>query len=195
MSEFDGARVGASLPALGFARAFGRWQRAHEEHNAVDAYLALSECLDWAHTLDEQFALNWRPRGKADEEPLWWGWRDDPAVSSDPLFGDTMRGLRYVRNRVHHHLADALEPTTGMSLPARLPARFRTFLWRDADELPTASEGKREAELKGAYTRVLAGSPVDSALGMMAEAFVFIGSLLDPPRPRPRPPVITVVQE
>ncbi len=36
------------------------------------------------------------------------------------------------------------------------------------------------------------GKQVKTALGLMAERFVFISSLLDPPKPKPRPPAVTV---
>jgi hypothetical protein len=191
MSDFRGARVGPGLAALGYARAFARWQRASEDANAVDAYLAVSEALDWAHTLDDVIARTWRPRGAVPEDP-WWGWREDPALGGGPLLADTMRGLRYVRNRVHHHLADALESVDGFSFPITFPTRFQTFVWRDADELPRPDT---EAKGREAYSRALGGSPVDVALGMMAETFVFVSSLLDPPMPKRRPPVAIAINE
>jgi hypothetical protein len=190
MSEFDGARVGASLPALGYARALGRWQRAFDAANETDPYLALSECLDWAHTLDEVIARGWEPRGAKPKRP-WWGWRQDPALGGGARLDDTMLGLRYVRNRVHHHLADALEPIHSRTGRINFPEEtFQTFIWRDPDELP---KGREEADARDAYLRALAGSEVQYALGTMAETFVFIGSLLDPPRPRPRAPIVMTV--
>lgn len=120
-------------------------------------------------------------------ENPWRRWREDPTLGGGPYLADAMAGLGYVRNRVHHDLADALESTNDPTRPGRL-----AFIWRDAEELPGRPPKGHEAERREAYTRALAGSPVGTALGMMAETFVFIGSLLDPPRPKPRSPVVTV---
>ena len=178
MSAFDGARVGASLPARGFAKAFNRWQDAQDADDPVEAHLAVSESLEWAHALDELIARTWRPRGVVGENP-WWRWREDPALGGGPYFADTMHGLGYVRNRVHHHLADALESVEDPTSPGQF-----AFIWRDADELPTGRAAS-ETDRREAYSRALAGSPVGMALGMMSETFVFIGVLLDMPRSRP----------
>jgi hypothetical protein len=189
MANFDGARVGIGMYALGYAKAFSRWQAAEEAEDAVEAYLALCESLDWAHALDEEIARSWRPRGVVAENP-WWRWREDPALGGGAYFADAMAGLGYVRNRVHHHLADALETVSDPTRPGHL-----AFIWRHADELPGRQARGHEVERREAYVRALAGSPVETALGLMSERFVFIGSLLDPPRPKPRPPVVTAVSE
>lgn len=123
MATFDGVRVGASLPALGFAKAFSRWQAAQEDGDPVKAYLAVSESLEWAHALDERIARTWRPRGAVAEDP-WWRWSEDPALGQGAYLADTMRGLGYVRNRIHHHFADALETVND---PTR-PGCF-SFIW------------------------------------------------------------------
>jgi hypothetical protein len=173
--------------ALGYAKAFSRWQAAEDTESPLEAYLALSESLDWAHALDEEIARSWRPRGAVAENP-WWRWREDPALGGGPYFADAMAGLGYARNRVHHHLADALESVNDPTRPGHL-----AFIWRYADELPGGRAKGHEVERRDAYVRALAGSPVETALGLMAETFVLIGSLLDPPRPKPRPPAITLV--
>jgi hypothetical protein len=185
MRAFDGVRVGASLPASGFAKAFNRWQDAQDSDDSVEAYLAVSESLEWAHALDELIARTWRPRGAVSESP-WWRWREDPALGGGPYLADAMQGLCYVRNRVHHHLADALESVADPTSPGRF-----AFIWRDADELPTG-RAARETGRRQAYTRALAGSPVGMALGMMSETFVFIGVLLDAPRARSAAPIAAV---
>lgn len=189
MANIKGAQLGLGVHALGYAKAFGRWQAAEEAESPLEAYLALSESLEWAHALDEEIARSWRPRGPVMENP-WWRWREDPAFGGGLYLADAMAGLGYVRNRVHHHLADALESTKDPTRPGHL-----AFIWRDADELPGRPPKGHEADRREAYTRALAGSPVGIALGVMAETFVFIGSLLDPPRPKPRPPVVTGISE
>jgi hypothetical protein len=189
MANFDGAQVGAGVYALGYVKAFSRWQAAEDAEDPLEAYFALSESLDWAHALDEEIARSWRPRGAVTEDP-WWRWREDPALGGGLYLADAMAGLGYVRNRVHHHLADAIETVNDPTRLGRL-----AFIWRDADELPGRPPKGHEAKRREAYMRALAGSPVGMALGMMAETFVFIGSLLDPPRPKPRPPVVAVTSE
>jgi hypothetical protein len=188
MAGFDGARVGVGLCAHAYGKAFSRWQAAESAHDPVEAYVSLSECLNWATTLDDEIARSWRPRGPVAEEP-WWRWREDPALGGGRYFADAMAGLRYVRNRVHHHLADALESVADPTRPGQL-----AFIWRDADELPGGPAKGHEAERREGYEVALAGSPVETALGLMAETFVFIGALLNPPRPKPRPPVVTAIQ-
>jgi hypothetical protein len=188
MSNLDGARVGVGLCAHAYAKAFSRWQAAEDVHDPIEAYVSLSECLNWSTALDDEIAKSWRPRGAVEENP-WWRWREDPALGGGPYLVDAMAGLRYVRNRVHHHLADAIESTSDPTRPGQL-----AFIWRDADELPGGPARGHGVQHREGYVRALAGSPVKTALGLMAETFVFIGSLLDPPRPRSGPLVVTVVQ-
>jgi hypothetical protein len=74
----------------------------------------------------------------------------------DPL----SKALRFVRNRVHHDWAAAIEvrrlPTTvSTKRPAVIPPAFQ-WCWKATNELPPGGNRKGETE----YEELLAGKPV-----------------------------------
>jgi hypothetical protein len=89
---------------------------------------------------------------------------------------EIVRGLRFARNRVHHDLADALEPrdvpfasvqvtlaSTGSRLSA--PPTVLDWFWKWPDQLP---EGRPDAEGEEAYRKRLAGESVGDALAHLS---------------------------
>jgi hypothetical protein len=179
MTDFDGIRVRARPLMSGFARACDRFQSAQDSGDTEATIHALFEALNWAHAIDDEIALTWSPRGKVEG----YSWRSDPAVGVGEHLASVMDGLRYVRNRVHHQCADALN------------TRHGTCVWRPIGELPTPSKGREDPRGRAAYAALLAGHPAEEALATMSEAFEFLGPLLDPPLPVRTPRVVEVVTE
>jgi hypothetical protein len=89
-----------------------------------------------------------------------------------------MDGLRFARNRVHHHWAAALEISRA---DAWYPPREFEFRWKRIEELPPA-EGKRANE-HGAeqYRRLMATRSADVVLSIMDEAFYDVLQFLEMP--------------
>ncbi len=175
----------------GLAQAFERWQTAQAEGDAQRAFFALFEALDWTHAVDDYVARVWRPDGAVEEDP-WWEWRRHRSLGVGDELSNIMQGLRYARNRVHHQWADALVTTDGLMFPVVFPVRFRSWVWRSAEDLPTPSNEAKEAAGRKAYSTALAGRPAHETLTTIAETFAFLGSLLDPPIPvRAAPVVVT----
>jgi len=188
MSDFDGTRVGARALTDGFAQAYGRFQSAQTGREPTPAFFALFEALNWAHAVDDVIAKTWSPRGKVEG----YGWRSDPALAGAEELPNVMSGLRYARNRVHHQWADALILEEGRRYPHTSPRMFFSWVWRQADELPTPPDEGREAPGREAYTSALAGRKAQAALAEISRAFTFIGPLLDPPIPVRQPPTVHV---
>ena len=83
-----GGRVPQQWLMDGFVEARARFQAAVDrDARPEDTFIPLFEALSWIHTIDD-FLKN---RGIKDEESL-------------------RRGFRFVRNRVHHQWADAIDP-------------------------------------------------------------------------------------
>jgi hypothetical protein len=182
MARPGGERVRARLLTRGFTQAYQRFVIAEAANRAEDAFFALFDALNWAHSIDELIATTWSPRG----ELQGLDWRRDPALGGRERLAHIVRGLRWVRNRVHHQWADALVTDRGLAFPMALPAAFSNWLWRDADDLPEAPEEKEDLKGREAYVTALAGQPVENALTEIGRTFAFVGLLLDPPIPTRR---------
>lgn len=83
----------------GYAAATRRFYNAAELRDATEAFIPLFEALNWAVALDDRAAKHWTPEGK----PLGFAWRERVRDA------ETMQGVRFVRNSVHHQWSDALE--------------------------------------------------------------------------------------
>jgi hypothetical protein len=121
----------------------------------VDTFIPLFEALNWASSLEYRIAAEWPDRDAAND---WW--RDQPA-------GETVRAIRYTRNRVHHQWAEAITIDVA---DLELPVRFAPWCWQQ--QLPP---GRRDAEGERLYDTQLAGEPVLGALGRLLG--VFAGAL------------------
>jgi hypothetical protein len=116
----------------------------------------LYEALSWAVSIDDRFQSLW---AAARTNPAKW-WSDGFA------HGDTVRGLRYARNRVHHQWADALWLShSGFSFPISFPLAFIEWRWRP--ELPPG----RGEEFKAEYEQHVAASPARVTLGDLSVCF------------------------
>jgi hypothetical protein len=89
---------------------------------------------------------------------------------------EIVRGLRFARNRVHHDLADALEPrdvpfrirpshSREYGVEALRPPTVLDWFWKWPDQLP---EGHPDAEGEEAYRKLLAGESVGDALAHLS---------------------------
>jgi hypothetical protein len=118
----------------GFLSAVDRFHAAALGTDPEDAFHALFEALAWVSSIDERLGLP-----------------QDPAA---------LRGLRFVRHRVHHQWAHTLWlDTRGAQLPVRLPFAFFEWRWREVDELPSGWASRDEPT----YSQVLAGAPAPRA--------------------------------
>ena len=176
--SYDGSRVRAGTLFRGYEQAFVRFQRAAEGRAPEPAFHALFEALNWAVAIDDVVAEIWRPAG-ARERYKWRG-----RVPG----GDVMDGIRLVRNLVHHHWADALRLEEGMSSPLRDPIRNFSWKWRRAEELPPPTH-KRDKARVPMYQSVLADRHAEGTLISLADAFEWVGRLLETPRATPPQPV------
>jgi hypothetical protein len=158
--------------ALGYSRPYGRLQKAYEpafsrrvlvdsyaaEHTAEQIWVALFEALNW---LD---ALCLHP---------------EAAPRIDPNLKDA---LRFVRGRVHHAFADAIEfrddvplplGPVGVGLGSKRPVLIMDWCWCDAADLPggkrASSTASRDRSGEAAYQKVLAGRQVRAALDQVAQ--------------------------
>jgi hypothetical protein len=90
----------------------------------VDTFTPLFEALNWATSLEYRIAAEWPDPDTSRE---WY--RDFPA-------GDTVRAVRFIRNRVYHQWAEAI---TIDDADRDLPARLAPWIWQ-----PKAPDGKRD---------------------------------------------------
>ena len=161
----------------GFARAIERFNLAAKKRDAIQAFVAIFETLNWAVALDERTCKDWHPKGK----PLSWAWREEV------IGADIMRGVRFARNSVHHQWSDALElDETGLALPTTLPAEFFELRWCPLDKLPARppARGKnaqlRQAEDEAAYQLQLQGEAARLTVQQLANVFNHLRKLIEP---------------
>jgi len=171
MTAYYGARVIAAQMLRGYAQAFARFDRVVQQDDPEAPFFALFESLNWAVAVDDLVREVWRPAG----ERLDFTWR---RVAGGETLQDLLNGVRYVRNIVHHHWADALERI--YDLEPSTPHRRLTWTWRDAATLPHPPTQLRPAvvEQRSAYDRRLAGHRADETLAELAHAFESLSRLL-----------------
>lgn len=173
----------------GYAHAVERFQEAAKTRDPTATFIPLFEALNWAVSLDERAAKHWTPAGK----PLGWAWREKVRDA------EILRGVRFVRNSVHHDWSDAVElDERGRAYPKTFPVVFFEWRWRAADELPERDHKDTGGE--AIYREQLEGQPARLTLGKLAEVFWFLRQLLEPsslrqlPNP-PSPPVVAASNE
>lgn len=151
----------------GYVHAIRRLEEAIEARDPAAAFRAVFEALNWASSIDDRIRGEWAPEG----QPLDWAWRE--RVTGAEL----MPGVRFVRNRVHHHWADAIYlDDTGLTFPLTFPARFETWRWRLGKDLPPGNDDHGE----DVYAAHLEGQAVEGTLLRLGLAFEQVGHFLVP---------------
>lgn len=117
----------------------------------VDSFIPLFEALNWATSIEQRIEADWPDRTSAR------GW-----YKLIPC-GETVRSVRFARNRVHHQWADAFTISEG---DRDLPRRFVPWIWR-----PRLPPGRPDKEGEQLYNKDLAGEQVIGALGRLAAIF------------------------
>lgn len=168
MKPYGDDVVSVRAQVRGYTTAYERFARALEGQDPVAAYIPLFEALNWAVSLDDRIKEIWVPEGNK----LGWKWRAKAGHGAEIL-----AGVRYARNSVHHHWADALrlEDAAGRSYPKRYPDRYFQWLWRNTADIPAPRPNGRQV-----YEQELAGRPAEESLATLANAFGFVTTLLEP---------------
>jgi hypothetical protein len=108
----------------GFEQACGRFYAAMNGTDRDATFIPLFDALNWAVSIDDRFQSIWKEASPRSSE--WW--------SDGFAHGDTVKGVRFARNRVHHQWADALWLSLGTRPPRQAPGEWR---WR-----PDLSHGR-----------------------------------------------------
>jgi hypothetical protein len=168
------AQVGAAGPFVadlktlrdGFTLAHNRFEELlHKEAAglASEAFHPLFEALNWAIAVGDRLDQEW-PDTTATHH-----WHDDFPDSPNGPSPETMRAIRFVRNRVHHSWADALEVVARTPVKDHWDQSTYEWRWRRAAEIPGAGQGTRDGEAE--YERLLARRPVVAALRKLEGLF------------------------
>lgn len=170
MVPYEDDVVSVQAQLRGYEAACGRFGYAVTGQDPVAAYVPLFEALNWAVALDDRIKDIWAPDGM----PLGWEWRKRAGGGAE-LFA----GVRYARNSIHHHWADALRlDTDGRAYPKRYPIRYFEWLWRDAADIPAPSHRfGREV-----YASDLAGRPAEITLVTLSDVLRLVSGLLEQTR-------------
>jgi hypothetical protein len=161
---------------LGLRLAVERFQEAGRASNPLAAVTPLFEALNWAVALDERLKKEWIPDGK-DHAPGW----DWPMRLRGETEADIVRGVRFIRNRVHHQWADAV---TVVEARHYYPPRESEWVWVPAGDLPKAERADDRG--RDGYERMMEGHPVDSILTTLTLIYDFVTQLLEPLGPPKR---------
>jgi hypothetical protein len=143
---------------LGFDRACKRFYRGMPSHERGAASIPLYEALNWAVAIDDQLQERW----------LATPTTADPHWADGFIHGDTVKGVRWARNVVHHQWTAAMYMTRS-GLPA--DARPDEFEWRWMWKLADDPKKARPQELANAYYWKVGGRPVRKTLGELSLCF------------------------
>jgi hypothetical protein len=108
--------------------------------------------LNWAAALDERLKKEWVPDG-TDQAPGW----DWPTRLRGETEADIVRGMRFIRNRIHHQWADAV---TVVEARHYYPPRESEWIWVPAGDLPKVERADDRG--RDGYERMVEGHPADS---------------------------------
>lgn len=142
----------------GFEQACHRLWAATARGDETRAFFGLFEGLNWAVALDQRVGDHWAPEGT----PLSWSWRERVQGA------EVMRGVRWVRNSVHHQWSDAIyeredgqfdledfDPRPDVFGSGQPDAASLRWAWRPAAELPPSERPDPEGE--AVYREAMAG--------------------------------------
>ncbi len=139
---------------LGFEQAYSRIKDAKNKKERLGVFFALFETLNWIVTIDDKLQ---------DKEKEWYR-----KLGKD---GETVRALRYARNRVHHQWADIVLITSGAAIPATIPLAFHEWVWKKLENIPPEDPKHTDEEGKKLYKELLEGRPVRYSLQVMSHIF------------------------
>jgi hypothetical protein len=135
----------------GYRRALARFDATVRQRDPEERFIPLFEALNWVAAItDFQQGLG--------------------------IHDDTVRGLRFVRNRVHHQWADALEArdvpfapglvtVAGAGRPRIVgPPTVVDWFWRPLSQIPAAPPAHANPAGEKAYAAHLEGEPARKAL-------------------------------
>jgi hypothetical protein len=155
--EFTPPVMSAGVMLEGFRLATERYHAAMSDPDYRRMLLALFEALNWATALDDRLKDDWKhsqPKGVG----VW---------PEGFTHRDTIRGLRYVRARVHHQWAAAIYRSwVGAPYP---PVRDPEWRWLPAQHLLPPPPKHRH--FRDEYDWQLAAEPVRDTLGGLDECF------------------------
>jgi hypothetical protein len=148
----------------GFVEARRRFEEAAKEREALAVFLPLFETLNWGVALDDRLQARWRD-APTNSDP-WW--------SDGFTFGDTVKGLRFARHRVHHQRADALWLSEGASGPVgRRSDGLHEWRWRP--ELPPGRDDRFKTEYEDKVMAVPARVTLHELAECVGTALVYLG--------------------
>lgn len=174
--SYEASRMPFSAMVTGFRQALQRFKASNEGTDPVAASLPLFEALSWAVALDERVKKDWAPDGIKNQPG--WDWAVRLSSEAD---AEAVRGVRFIRNRIHHQWADAVRIEEGGS---RYSPRTFEWVWVRADELPPPDKGFGERGREG-YERLLEGRPAEFTLAILIETYDFLVGIFEPLGPPP----------
>jgi hypothetical protein len=150
----------------GFVEARRRFDEAAKGRDDLAVFLPLFEALNWAVVLDDRLQAYWKA-APSNRDPSW---------ADGFTFGDTVKGLRFARHRVHHQRADALWLSEGASGPVGSYAEG-LHEWRWRPDLPPG----RDDRYKDEYEAKVMAVPARITLHELAECVGTALAYLDRP--------------
>ena len=131
----------------GYVGACARFQAAEDARQDVrETFYPMFEALNWAVSLEDQMR-----------------------ELKQPLTGNLVRGIRCVRNRVHHQWAAAVVPKE--VLTALIPFTFPRWFWKPLDRLPKPPARHHRSKDDWAYVSELEGKYVRDTLRALQDVF------------------------
>lgn len=144
----------------GYVAAHSRFDEVRIDRDTEATFHSLFEALNWAVAMDDHIRLHWKPEG----DQLGWKWRD----YLDEKQRAAIKGIRFVRNRVHHQWADALQlDTGGLQFPAVFPLVFHEWSWTSAEKIPPGNDDRGIDD----YRSTLQGKPARLSLSVLGQVY------------------------
>lgn len=155
--------MGVDIQLAGYREAAARFHAGMYSPERGAASIPLYEALAWVVGIDTRLQEAWKETGNPPR--TWW--------SDSVVGGDTVRGLRFVRNRVQHQWALAMYVSRDVVQPEASRHGFE-WRWVPARYLPPGGNRSFQNE----YDMHLAGRDVASTLGEVGDAFSAVVSSL-----------------
>lgn len=181
--EYDlqpAGRFMLGLALRGFHGAMLRFEESAARSDIDHGFLAATEALWWACSLDEQM----RQRPDSNGEP-WYEQQREKDWN-----GQVLRALSYARNRTTHALPMTVDYSDTYS--DTFTAGYGTIVWQPLDALPDPPAERPDKAGRARYAAELAGREVAPTLARAAGWFAAVQNDvragLSEPLPSTRPP-------